>query len=169
MIVYVKLREDVFSFVKAILGYLKESRKLRETFYQVPVPLTAYVIRNCERQHEAAQNGREEDKVDISITINRISAQPNKYEARNIPFSLLEITKPILAYQRVTTTKASTSTRRSIAGEALRVSVVNSFELRVTEVWLHNNCRLDIDGSAIKTMAHLNLITILLNVCLIWL
>jgi hypothetical protein len=56
-----------------------------------------------------------------------------------------------------------------MAGEALRVSVVNSFKLQVTEVWLHNNCGLDIDGSAMKLVAHLDLITILLNVCLIWL
>jgi hypothetical protein len=87
----------------------------------------------------------------------------------NVWFSLLEITKPILAYQCVTTTKASTSARRSIASGVLRVSVVNGFELRVAEVWLRHSYELDADGSAIKIMPYLDLITVLLNVCMIWL
>jgi hypothetical protein len=47
--------------------------------------------------------------------------------------------------------------------------MVNSFEVRVAEVWLRDNYELDVDGNAMKIMPYLDLITVLLNVCMIWL
>ena len=69
MVINVKLRKYKFGGVKVVLADLHESRKLGHTLGEVSRPLTTYVVRDGEGEHEGAEEGGEDNEVHVSVAV----------------------------------------------------------------------------------------------------
>jgi hypothetical protein len=67
MIIDMKFREHELCAAQTIRADLHECRELSHTFGKVSRPLAADIIRYCERQHNSADEGGQDNKVHIRI------------------------------------------------------------------------------------------------------
>jgi hypothetical protein len=67
VVVYMKLGEYKFGVAQMVLAYLHERWEFGHALSEVLRPLTAYVIRYGEGEHDGANEGGEDNGIHISI------------------------------------------------------------------------------------------------------
>ena len=76
MVVDVKLGNYKFGGVKTVLVNLHEWWKLGHTLREISRPLTTYVVRDGEGEHEGAEESREDDEVHVSVAVRWCNEVP---------------------------------------------------------------------------------------------